>query len=441
MPDQDDLYRAFAGDDADLEGYTDPNLPLVALETLLNRPPSLRKRLLHSGLLLLALGVALIIFWGSIVPGKGVLLATVPPAPATLLISSNVSAGTVTINGRLQRGSLPLRVPLPTHLPASVVLAAPPFRPITCQLPPTRRPAPGTFAPCLVSSGGTVTAPEVDLRFYLIQSDLPLAQQGQIDTVLAQALSFQQETVVPPQDYFATNAAPSQMITSQRATTPLRASVFLVANTAAAPGSCGKDTCQSCGKNPCAAARFGVAALPGIPTDPPEPCVDFSCPNCVEGFCYQEVFGATSLSGQHWEVEVLVRLGWHFQQPAGKVVSTVIYPEIETLRLVLYADRWGNWQLLSQGNQGWNPAQQLSSVVTLTGRSLVALQLAGTGWSFSIAHQGGITGCEFAVWQYRQAKGKFLWRFGVLLAADAGAQTLWPTLPVAPFDEMAAVGG
>ena len=441
MPYQDNAHRSFPEEDADLEGYTDPNLPLVALETLLNRPPSLRKRLLHGGLLLLTLGVVLITFWRVIMPGTGVLLTAAPPAPTTLLISSNVTVGTVTINGHLQRGSLPLRVPLPVHLPAQVMLAAPPFRSVTCQLPPPRRPVPGVFAPCLVGSGGSIAAPEVELRIYLTQSDLPLTQQGKIDTVLAQALSMQQETVVPVQDFFATNAVPYQMITSQRATTPLQASVFLVTDTSAALGSCRENSCQACVSNRCSAARFGVAALPGIPADPPEPCVDFPCPNCAGSLCYQEVFGATSLRGQFWEVEILVRLGWRFSQPSGKVVSTVIYPDLETIRLVWYADRWGNWQLLSQGNQGWSLAQQLASVGTLTGRSLLALQLAGTEWSFSIAHQQGIAGCEFVAWHTRQARGVFLWRFGVLLAANAGAQALWPTLPVAPFDEMAAVDG
>ena len=37
--------------------------------------------------------------------------------------------------------------------------------------------------------------------------------------------------------------------------------------------------------------------------------------------------------------------------------------------------------------------------------------------------------------------GHYVWRWGVLLAADAQARALFPALPVAPQSEIAAVGG
>jgi hypothetical protein len=37
--------------------------------------------------------------------------------------------------------------------------------------------------------------------------------------------------------------------------------------------------------------------------------------------------------------------------------------------------------------------------------------------------------------------GHYVWRWGVLLAADAQARTLFPFLPIAPQNEIAAVGG
>jgi hypothetical protein len=37
--------------------------------------------------------------------------------------------------------------------------------------------------------------------------------------------------------------------------------------------------------------------------------------------------------------------------------------------------------------------------------------------------------------------GSYIWRWGVLLAADAQARTLFPSLPVAPQSEITAVGG
>jgi hypothetical protein len=37
--------------------------------------------------------------------------------------------------------------------------------------------------------------------------------------------------------------------------------------------------------------------------------------------------------------------------------------------------------------------------------------------------------------------GHYIWRWGVLLAADAQARALFPSLPVAPPTEITAVGG
>jgi hypothetical protein len=37
--------------------------------------------------------------------------------------------------------------------------------------------------------------------------------------------------------------------------------------------------------------------------------------------------------------------------------------------------------------------------------------------------------------------GHYVWRWGVLLAADAQAHTLFPSLPIAPQSEITAVGG
>ena len=55
-----------------------------------------------------------------------------------------------------------------------------------------------------------------------------------------------------------------------------------------------------------------------------------------------------------------------------------------------------------------------------------ALQLTRTGGT-------GVTGTDGA------NAGSFLWRFGVLLAADAEAHALLPYLPLAPPSELSAV--
>jgi hypothetical protein len=56
-------------------------------------------------------------------------------------------------------------------------------------------------------------------------------------------------------------------------------------------------------------------------------------------------------------------------------------------------------------------------------------------------HDNGLEGCELALQTAQGANaGHFVWRFGVLLAADRPAHTLLPSLPLAPASELAAVG-
>src|SRR6516225_4282302 len=96
---------------ASYEDRSGEDLPLVELETLLNRPPSWRKRLAHIGLVLATAVIILVMFWGNIVSHKPV----APPAlpnPNALLILSNVNYGAVTINGKKQPWSPPMMMPI-----------------------------------------------------------------------------------------------------------------------------------------------------------------------------------------------------------------------------------------------------------------------------------------------------------------------------------------
>jgi hypothetical protein len=53
-----------------------------------------------------------------------------------------------------------------------------------------------------------------------------------------------------------------------------------------------------------------------------------------------------------------------------------------------------------------------------------------------------LEGCEFGVQTAQGANaGHFVWRFGVLLAADGPAHALLPDIPLAPVSEVAAAGG
>jgi hypothetical protein len=51
----------------------------------------------------------------------------------------------------------------------------------------------------------------------------------------------------------------------------------------------------------------------------------------------------------------------------------------------------------------------------------------------------GAEGCELVLKEQSVEQGRFLWRFGVVLAADAQAHATYPELPVAPPEEIAAI--
>jgi hypothetical protein len=70
-----------------------------------------------------------------------------------------------------------------------------------------------------------------------------------------------------------------------------------------------------------------------------------------------------------------------------------------------------------------------------------AQQLHGGGWDSVIDVNHGVEGCALDLLQNQLVIGRFLWRFGVLLATNDQAHKALPALPVAPPDEIAAVGG
>jgi hypothetical protein len=52
-----------------------------------------------------------------------------------------------------------------------------------------------------------------------------------------------------------------------------------------------------------------------------------------------------------------------------------------------------------------------------------------------------VEGCELGAAINGVDGGRYVWRFGVLLAADAQAHRILPALPLASPAEIAAVGG
>ena len=384
-------------------------LPLVDLDTLLTRPPSRRKRVVQISLLLAALVVVVVEFGHDALPkphpGPPVHLQPTP-LPRALSILSNVNYGTLTINGQPQPSLLPLVVTLRGQPPYTITLEAPPFRPLSCPFPPPSSLPPENFTPCLTGSEFTLEQQNVTtLQMLFTPADLPLDQQQQITALIPQTVTAQQTITAPAQSFIVTGLPPDGTITTERLSEPLSASVFLVP------------------------IRQDSQAGPF--------CQGFICTD-AGGFLPNR-----SPPSQFWEVTTWVALRWRFTSANGQLVSDVTFPVPTTLTLFLSYVPATGWQveLLSSVQL----SQHLTQLVCTTGMQMLAGELAGPlgnqGWDLTVLHDQGVQGCELEAAQQGSDEGQFVWRFGVLLAADAQAHSILPLLPIASSAEVAAVGG
>ena len=384
-------------------------LPLVDLDTLPARPPIWRKRIVQIGFLLAALMVVLVTFRGIVVhhPPPGPPAPLQPTAlPQALSLLSNVNYGSLSINGQPQSRPLPLLVKLPNTPPYTLTLEAPPFRPLSCPFPPSVPPTPYGFTPCL--AGGEFTLDEqrvTTLQMFFTLADLPPAQQQQLTTLIPQVITAQQTITVPAQSAIVTGLLPDGTSSSERFPEPLEASASLV------PSQQNSQEGTSCQSFLCSDA--GSFPLNG------------------------------ALSGQFWQVTTPVALRWHFTTAGGQVVSAVTFPSATRLTLYLSYVAPTGWQVALL------PSAQLSQDLAQLACSTGANQLVGEAqqhsgeldWGVTTLADQGIAGCELDLQLDAVDQGHFLWRFGVLLAADDLAHRTLPTLPMASPAELAAVEG
>jgi len=393
------------------EDQAGEDLPLIEMETLLNRPPSWRKRLIHLGLLLIAGTVLLVMF-----RGNSPLRHPPPPTdsqtntPPVLFINSNVNYGTVTINGKKQPGTLPI-VTAAHGDTYTIRLDAPPFRPISCRVRLSQVASSGasTGGKNCVAFIDTNTMPDFQVNIIATLADLPPDQQGQVTALLTRTLAAEQALTVPAGSYIATGFSQASLITSQRVSAPLQAS---------------------------------ATVAPFAPRNSPDNtlCVGIICPWMPPSG------GIYSFPGHQWAVTVELALRWRFSSASGAAVSNVVFQEAgvfnqiaSPLNLSLFRNQAGDWAI-SQNTPTPDTSSQLQNAFCATGENILR-QAAGIGphISIGIIHDQGAPGCEVLVQMNNTAQGTFIWRFGVLLAANARAHTMYPTLPVAPPAEIAAV--
>jgi hypothetical protein len=401
------------------EAFTDERLPLTDLEQEGQHPPARGRRLAQLGIAVLAAIITLVTFRGLITPARPAALEPTPrstPSTTMLLLTSNVNYGALTINGQTRQATLPLLMKV-LNQSYDISLAPAPLRPISCHL---------TFAHGGVDTFST-NAPgrcwagqssyqvsdsttnshafifEVNLSF--AAGNLPGGQIQQINGLVSQHVTAQQDVTIPVGSYFATGITADGTITSQQSGGLLQATATLLPSATD--------------------AQFGFD------------CGEPICPGDLDWHTLSQ------LVGQVWVVSVPVALHWRVNTAAGKTISDVSFPTAETIDFFLTYDAAQGWRIVEQsGVATASLADELANLNCSTALLLLQPQLTRDNPTLTESFNRGIEGCEIIVRQNGENGaylGKLIWRFGVLLAGDDQAHALLPALPLAPPDEVAAV--
>jgi hypothetical protein len=250
---------------------------------------------------------------------------------------------------------------------------------------------------------GVSVALAFELDIFLTPDDLPPAQQSQVTSLLTQAVHAQQDVLVPAGAYFATSSDSSGKPAAQRATAPLAASASV---------------------DPFTPRSSGVFLL----------CSGFICTGDFK------TLAAPAFHDQRWGIQVLVALRWRFRSASHANISEVVFQPEQSVSLFLAFRGAAGWVVPPDHAPPGTIATQVASTVCLTGQTILS-HVAGATASMTIgtARDRGVLGCELVLEGSGVEEGRFLWRFGVLLAADAQAHASYPEVPVAPPEELWAV--
>jgi hypothetical protein len=389
-------------------------------------------------------GVAVlaVVFTGVVARGRIQTTATPTPTPSpenALIVTSNFTSGTVSVNGKKLTGTVPLLVRLNPG-ENTITYSAPPFHDRTCSVTLLPQPDPRsgqraqgigdgcgignqepaiTFQGVLVSNGYLV--------FGLTGADLPNDLRNAAESALWLKLTNLSALQVPAGDYYATGATSAGRITSARAAVPLLAIPALARTNSTQDG-------PSCGNLGCA----GRAILP-------------------------DQNGAAPATGT-WLIQESVASGWRFTTQSGALISTSAFRDSGVVQTGLTYSSTAGWAISVDAPGPFTSGLQTQILVGSCQSGTTVLQglidkspLAGQQLSLSSSNasfgpaQLQTDGCALTAevgannplnpTGGNKRYGQYIWRWGVLLAADAQARALFPSLPVAPQSEIDAVGG
>jgi hypothetical protein len=360
---------------------------------------------------LLLLAAALLRSASSTPPAAGTATPTpLPLGPVVLL--SNVSFGSVTLNGKQLEDPPPLVM---TFRPGMNVLtlAAPPFSSHTCRIDwPSAQVKAGQ---CETDRSGphyTIHGQPVDPALVVTLSlgaqALPLSMQGEAGAVVAAAIASDQvSSDVPIGSFIATGRDGSGQITSQRTAMPVQATLLFTPDTSESPSSDG--LCD---------ASCATRIIPDI---------------------------ASALTGRIWVAALDIAVEWQFTSGGAVVARSASYIGTGVTVALTYGSARG-WQVSQPATQAINGFSLSLGLDSLTvcqaGANVLSPIAQRTGYGFNETSDRGIEGCELQMQSLAGTpEGTFIWRFGVLLAVDAPAHAVAPELPMAPASEIAAVSG
>jgi hypothetical protein len=341
-----------------------------------------------------------------------------------VLVLSNVSYGAMTLNGTLLAGPPPLLVTFRRGV-NTLMLTAPPLRPLTCEIQwpgfglqvqgncDVEPELSGLVGPAHVA--GRLVTPVAFVDLWFTGGDLPADVRAQtLANINATLQAVPVETSVPAGDYIATGQDANGRIISRRTETPMRADLLVTATS--------------------------------LDDDGKVFCEDSVCLPVPAG-------GSNS-----WAVSVGVSTQWQFTPlSGGQALRSALAPPEASLSMMLAENPVTGWDVDQRSTEqlnGFGLAIALPATACQPGAGyLEARGLAAVGFqepqdtfvqpplSASTVADHQAAGCKLQLTDTKNAnKGLYIWRFGVLLAADAQAHALLPDLPLAPPSEVAAAG-
>lgn len=380
----------------------DAESPSTELEDLLARRAPTRLRLAQAGALLLVLVIlAGIIFHNAIFaptyPQANIGTPTaVPNGPIVLL--SNVSTGTVTLNGKQLTGSPPLITTFRRGV-NTITLSVPPFAARTCHITWPSRQNDGNCD--LQPSSGVPQSVDGQIVSPTLLLILPLDLQALPASIQTQALAAADHThasiapriTVPVGEYIATGQAGNGDTLSQRTTQPFQATLLATATDL---------------------DYFGDAFLDNTDTSP----------------------------GQlAWRVAVAINLNWLFASNSGEIIESPPWSSQLPETVVITYDKQHGWaidQTTTQQDAGYGLADGI--LQDMCNVQIDALNaVANQQNDYVVSRNNQLQGCEFDLQTQQSAiVGRFILRFGVLLAVDAQTHALLPSIPLAPATALSA---